>query len=131
MNAVTIRLDKLNKIFRTRHRDIHALSDVDLTVGQGEFVSLVGPSGCGKSTILRMLANIVRPTSGRISINGVELSSRSRWPESLIRSLGLVFHAPRELGRVGPGMILQPEAAEQIVETSLQASVPHPEYAQR
>lgn len=97
MNAVTIRLDKLNKIFRTRHRDIHALSDVDLTVGQGEFVSLVGPSGCGKSTILRMLANIVRPTSGRISINGVELSSRSRWPESLIRSLGLVFQAPNLL----------------------------------
>ena len=94
MNTTAICLEKINKIFRTRHRDIHALSDVDLTVGQGEFVSLVGPSGCGKSTILRMLANIVRPTSGHISINGVEVSSRSRWPESLVRSIGLVFQAP-------------------------------------
>lgn len=97
MNTTAIRLEKINKIFRTRHRDIHALSDVDLTVGQGEFVSLVGPSGCGKSTILRMLANIVRPTSGHISINGVEVSSRSRWPESLVRSIGLVFQAPNLL----------------------------------
>lgn len=97
MNATAIRLDKINKTFRTRHRDIHALSEVDLAVGRGEFVSLVGPSGCGKSTILRMLANILRPTSGRISINGVEVSSRSRWPESLVRSIGLVFQAPNLL----------------------------------
>jgi len=47
-----------------------ALSDVDLTVGEGELVSLIGPSGCGKSTLLRLIADLDTPTAGRVSVSG-------------------------------------------------------------
>ena len=44
--------------------------DVNLTVEQGEFVSLIGPSGCGKSTLLRLIANLLEPTNGAVTVNG-------------------------------------------------------------
>ncbi|BAN01721.1 ABC transporter ATP-binding protein [Ilumatobacter coccineus] len=50
--------------------EVAALSDVDLTVDPGEFVSLIGPSGCGKSTLLRLVANLLDPTAGTVSVNG-------------------------------------------------------------
>jgi NitT/TauT family transport system ATP-binding protein len=51
-------------------REVTALEHVDLTVGAGEFVSLIGPSGCGKSTLLRLIADLDTPTSGAISVFG-------------------------------------------------------------
>ena len=50
--------------------DVDVLDDVSLTVGVGSFVSIVGPSGCGKSTMLRMLAGLLAPTHGTLSVNG-------------------------------------------------------------
>lgn len=49
---------------------VDALSDVDLVVDAGEFVSLIGPSGCGKSTLLRLIANLLDPTAGDVTVNG-------------------------------------------------------------
>jgi len=49
---------------------VDALLDVNLTIAAGEFVSLIGPSGCGKSTLLRLIANLLEPTQGAISVNG-------------------------------------------------------------
>jgi NitT/TauT family transport system ATP-binding protein len=51
-------------------QSVVALQDVDLTVGPGEFVSLIGPSGCGKSTLLRIIANLLEPTSGVVEVFG-------------------------------------------------------------
>ena len=51
-------------------REVVALTDIDLTVAPGEFVSLIGPSGCGKSTLLRLVANLITPTTGSILVNG-------------------------------------------------------------
>ena len=66
-----------------------ALESVDLTIKQGEFVSLIGPSGCGKSTLLRIIGDLTRPTSGTLSING-KSAERAR----LDRDYGMVFQAP-------------------------------------
>jgi len=54
---------------------IHALSDIDVSVREGEFVCIVGPSGCGKSTLLQICAGLDRPTSGSIQMRGVSISS--------------------------------------------------------
>ena len=53
--------------FRERHR---ALAPIDLTVREGEFVSLIGPSGCGKSTLLKLVASLLEPSDGRIAAGG-------------------------------------------------------------
>ncbi|HET6480763.1 MAG TPA: ABC transporter ATP-binding protein [Actinoplanes sp.] len=69
MSAVVV--DKVTKIFHPGRTDeVVALSDVDLTVGDGEFVSLIGPSGCGKSTLLRLIADLIPPTIGTVTVVG-------------------------------------------------------------
>jgi NitT/TauT family transport system ATP-binding protein len=49
---------------------VDALTDINLSIASGEFVSLIGPSGCGKSTLLRLIANLIEPTSGELVVNG-------------------------------------------------------------
>ena len=61
----------------------------DLGVDKGEFVSFLGPSGCGKTTVLRMIAGFERPTSGKISIDGRDVTELS--PN--MRRIGMVFQA--------------------------------------
>ncbi|MEV6300292.1 ABC transporter ATP-binding protein [Actinoplanes sp. NPDC051861] len=69
MTAVVV--ENVTKIFnRGRADEVTALENVDLTVGDGEFVSLIGPSGCGKSTLLRLVADLIPPTTGTISVAG-------------------------------------------------------------
>ncbi|HET7727833.1 MAG TPA: ABC transporter ATP-binding protein [Candidatus Limnocylindrales bacterium] len=66
-----------------------ALQGIDLTIGKGEFVSLIGPSGCGKSTLLRLIGDLTEPTSGTVTVNG-KPATRAR----LDRDYGMVFQAP-------------------------------------
>ena len=64
-----------SKIFNQgKAQQVDALVDVNLTVNQGEFVSLIGPSGCGKSTLLRLIANLLEPTSGSLMVNNKTVS---------------------------------------------------------
>jgi putative spermidine/putrescine transport system ATP-binding protein len=65
------------------------VSDADLSVGKGEFVSLLGPSGCGKTTTLQMIAGIVEPTAGRIMLDGRDITREK--PNT--RGLGIVFQS--------------------------------------
>jgi NitT/TauT family transport system ATP-binding protein len=67
---------------------VTALEDIDLTVAQGEFVSLIGPSGCGKSTLLRLVADLLQPTSGTVLVNGATPHAAR-----LQRTYGMVFQA--------------------------------------
>ncbi|MGA8255300.1 MAG: ABC transporter ATP-binding protein [Nocardioides sp.] len=60
----------VSKTFSGRQGEVRALSEVDLTVAPGEFVSLIGPSGCGKSTLLRLIADLDKPTEGRVEVFG-------------------------------------------------------------
>jgi NitT/TauT family transport system ATP-binding protein len=61
----------VTKVFNQgRPDEVIALSEVDLTVADGEFVSLIGPSGCGKSTLLRLIGDLIEPTSGTVTVAG-------------------------------------------------------------
>ena len=86
---VTLKLDNVSKSFAKIENDevTHALNEVDLTLHSGEFVSLVGPSGCGKSTILRLIAGLIVPTTGTVSVDGKPVTK-----PALER--GMVFQIP-------------------------------------
>ena len=68
--AIAVEVTGVDKTFDTRSGDVQALQSVDLTVADGEFVSLIGPSGCGKSTLMRLIADLDQPTSGTIRVFG-------------------------------------------------------------
>ncbi len=87
--AVAIDIRKLSLTYQTADAPVIALSDIDLKIRTGEFVSFIGPSGCGKTTLMRVIANLVDPTDGAISVNGMS-------PEQarLQRAYGYVFQAP-------------------------------------
>jgi NitT/TauT family transport system ATP-binding protein len=74
--------------FQTNVGAVHALKDVNLTIGKGEFVSFIGPSGCGKTTLLRAIAALEHPTGGTLTVNGLT-------PDEARRQLayGYVFQA--------------------------------------
>ena len=87
-----LEFDKVTKSFaKTDSNEItHALAEVNLTIQPGEFVSIVGTSGCGKSTILRLIAGLIRPTTGEIRLGGKPIVGAGSWngiPESNIVSV--------------------------------------------
>jgi NitT/TauT family transport system ATP-binding protein len=63
-------LRNISKVFTRDERKLQALSDINIDVKEGEFLSIVGPSGCGKSTLLNIIAGLLRPTTGEISLDG-------------------------------------------------------------
>jgi NitT/TauT family transport system ATP-binding protein len=75
--------------FQTNDGEVQALANVNLQVGEGDFVSFIGPSGCGKTTLLRVIADLERPTAGTILVNGV-----SPGEARLQRHYGYIFQAP-------------------------------------
>lgn len=83
-----IAIDKLSLIFETGDGPVHALSDIDLDIQRGDFVSFIGPSGCGKTTLLRVIADLEQATAGDITVNGVS-AEQAR----LQRAYGYVFQA--------------------------------------
>jgi NitT/TauT family transport system ATP-binding protein len=68
--TAAVELAGVGKTFVTRRGQVVALQDIDLTIGRGEFVSLIGPSGCGKSTLLRVIGDLLEPSTGRVQVNG-------------------------------------------------------------
>jgi NitT/TauT family transport system ATP-binding protein len=88
MSPAVVAASKLGLTFQTNDGPVQALSNVDLTIGKGEFVSFIGPSGCGKTTLLRVIADLEKPTAGAISVNGMT-------PEQARenRAYGYVFQA--------------------------------------
>jgi NitT/TauT family transport system ATP-binding protein len=75
--------------FASRDREVQALSDIDLSVATGEFVALLGPTGCGKSSLLRLISDLIAPTSGRIEVGGEPASAARRAVQ-----FGFVFQEP-------------------------------------
>lgn len=87
--TVTLQLNHVSKSFAKVEKEgiTNALGNIDLTMNDGEFISLVGTSGCGKSTILRLIAGLIPPTMGTLMVNGEEITG----PDP---SRGMVFQKP-------------------------------------
>jgi NitT/TauT family transport system ATP-binding protein len=85
--ATSIKVEQLSKFFRRGDIETHALDRIDLRVELGEFLAVVGPSGCGKSTLLRLIAGLLPPSTGRITIDGRIVAG----PET---QLSIVFQKP-------------------------------------
>ena len=66
-----IKLDGVNKVYRTKEIETTALENVNMSIEKGEFVSVMGPSGCGKSTLLNIVGLLDNPTTGSVAINGI------------------------------------------------------------
>lgn len=86
--APVIEAKGLDLVFQTADGPVHALRDVNLTVGKGEFVSFIGPSGCGKTTLLRCIAALEHPTGGTLTVNGMTPDEAR-----MKRAYGYVFQA--------------------------------------
>ena len=87
--STSIDINNLCLTFETQTEPVHALSDINLQVNSGDFVSLIGPSGCGKTTLLRVIADLEKPTSGTITVEG-----KSPHEARVDRSYGYVFQTP-------------------------------------
>ena len=72
---VVLKLEDVSKSFAKIETDevTHALTSVTTSMESGEFISMVGPSGCGKSTMLRLVAGLIKPTTGKLTVNGEEI----------------------------------------------------------
>jgi putative ABC transport system ATP-binding protein len=88
-----LQAENLAKVYRVGSVDVPALRGVSLDVEEGEFLAIMGPSGCGKSTLLHLMGGLLTPTSGRISIDGEDMTAASdaRRTDIRRRKIGFVF----------------------------------------
>jgi putative ABC transport system ATP-binding protein len=95
-----IHLDELSKVFYTEEVETHALSNVNLQIQTGEFVSIAGPSGCGKTTLLSILGLLDSPTAGRYVLDGEPVENLTAGQRARIRNqaIGFVFQAFNLIG---------------------------------
>lgn len=92
--AEYIELSDVNKKFNTKRGEIFALQDINMKFHKGEFVSIVGPSGCGKSTIIRLIDDIIKPSSGKIIVDGYEYDNKKEISRDVIKKMGFIFQVP-------------------------------------
>lgn len=88
-----LKIENVKKEYANGDKKLYALDDISLTVKQGEFVAIVGPSGSGKSTLLHIIGGIDKPTSGKILINGTDISTLRSDKMTIFRrqNIGIVY----------------------------------------
>lgn len=93
MSELVLETQKLDKVYKLGGRSVRALSDVNLQVKRGDFISIMGPSGSGKTTLLNMLGCLDKPTSGKVLLDGVDITNVSERKLFGIRrhKIGFVF----------------------------------------
>jgi NitT/TauT family transport system ATP-binding protein len=88
MNPLLVSIQGLGKIYERKRADpIEALADITFDVNEGEIVSIIGPSGCGKSTLLKIIAGILPKSTGKMHLDGEEITGPSK-------SMSMVFQSP-------------------------------------
>ena len=92
---MSIVIEKLNYVYMAGGPyETHALHDVSLTIEDGEFIGLIGHTGSGKSTLVQHLNGLLKPTSGRILVDGLDLADKQTDKRAVRRKVGLVFQYP-------------------------------------
>jgi NitT/TauT family transport system ATP-binding protein len=114
--AGIIEIERLSKVFDTAHRGRHlALTDITITVADGQFVSIVGPSGCGKSTLLYVVGGFVLPTTGLVRVMGKPVSGPGPDRGPVFQEFAL-FPWKTVLGNVIYGLVQQGVAKQEAQE---------------
>ena len=99
-DATLIVLNSLSKVFYTEEVETHALSEINLDIKAGEFVSIAGPSGCGKTTLLSILGLLDSPTGGDYRLDGEPVANLTASQRAKIRNqaIGFIFQAFNLIG---------------------------------
>jgi len=85
-----LELKNIYQTFPLKDKEIVVLNNINLSVSEGEYVSLVGPSGCGKSTLLRIVAGLIKPTSGEVWFNGDKIQNVNPYTSFVFQTFGLL-----------------------------------------
>ncbi len=140
---MSINIENLTHVYnRGLSYETVALNNVSFTINDGEFVGIIGHTGSGKSTLIQHLNGILKPDSGRVVINGIDLGSKETNMAEMRRKVGLVFQYPEYqlfedtvAGDIafGPGNLgLSPEETEERVRNAMRlVSLPYESYAER
>ena len=88
-----LKCEGVRKVYGSGDNQVTALDGIDLSVNKGEFVAILGASGSGKSTLLHILGSVDKPTSGRVIIDGTDLSKLNQTWAAIFRrrKVGLVY----------------------------------------
>ena len=88
-------LENVNKVYRTDTIETLALNNISLSVGKGEFLSIMGPSGCGKSTLLNIMGLIDEPSEGKVEVAGTRIANYNSKATARFRNqhLGFIFQS--------------------------------------
>lgn len=90
-SADVIRLENVTKVYYVGEHPFHALRGVTLSVGEGDFIAIMGPSGSGKTTLLNIMGLLDRPTSGRVLVEGIDISGLNGLQLARLRNLKIGF----------------------------------------
>lgn len=98
---ITLKVENLSKVYVSAMGRVVSLRNVSFSVSRGEFVSVVGPSGSGKSTLLNMIGALDRPTSGRVFLDGIDITSLNDSQIATVRNntLGFIFQSYNLINR--------------------------------
>lgn len=97
-----LKVERISQTYQAENGELTALDDISFSVEKGEFVSIVGPSGCGKSTLLSIVAGMIRPTYGRVLLQGEPVEGIS--PHIGICCNGITCWMEKYLSKCGAGL---------------------------
>ncbi len=100
-DKIIIETQKISMLFGKGDAQVHALKEIDISIHRGEFVAIMGPSGSGKSTLMNILGCLLRPVSGKLIIDGEDVSDLDSYERALLRNekIGFVFQSYNLLSR--------------------------------